>query len=636
VFAPLLAELDKKIADLKARVAKYETELDAAITVQEKQRISGLITGCTEILNRLLDEKKAQSGGNFLRHLVWHNVSLIIIHLFLMLIFCNAQIFFIIVSIQTTNLFFSGFVGSQKAMFAPLLSSEYDGIQDMSTALPRVHLVAALFDKVFNGSSRFIHLGAPAASGKTSLLQLFQPYCGERGVTCIYVSMLLEDFKGELRDKTGINVDRWMLEPDPNGRCVCADTSKQFVVMLDDAQHRYGDESLWTGLIKSDFRHRLPGNIRFIISATYSLRTDVSPVDFRTLPKLVREDFRLSQEEVDEFIRLSSVRAYAERAGCLLVEPEVRNVIATNCNGHIGALSVSVREIVKHFSHNTAVTVEGIVDFYLSKAMVSRFLRCYSSGVDSLPDRMRACLVRCLSEGLLSVPRDENPVAYLQLVRSGVLDETVDGRAKFTSPAAANYINDLMFPRRSDMAVGDVRERGIFRLMKSVVAHMSGTTLRQSVVDSSTDMPSEAIFQHLLLAALEAETPASCFICPELSKYFPPPHSHEMDAERAAHLPEARGRCDYYLSGELRWAVEALISDSGRGEHVSRLEGQAKYVGLDYADYLVIDFRVNATGEPTNVQRHARRMTVFFKRRDFRFCSVLCGLERAERITLAN
>jgi hypothetical protein len=60
-----MAELDKDIAELKASVAKYEAELDAAITVEEKQRISGLIMSGTQTLNRLLDEKKAQSGGKY-------------------------------------------------------------------------------------------------------------------------------------------------------------------------------------------------------------------------------------------------------------------------------------------------------------------------------------------------------------------------------------------------------------------------------------------------------------------------------------------------------------------------------------------------------------------------------------------
>jgi hypothetical protein len=58
-----MAELDKEIAELKARVAKYETELDAATTAEEKQRISGLIISASETLNRLRDEKKAQTSA---------------------------------------------------------------------------------------------------------------------------------------------------------------------------------------------------------------------------------------------------------------------------------------------------------------------------------------------------------------------------------------------------------------------------------------------------------------------------------------------------------------------------------------------------------------------------------------------
>ncbi len=511
--------------------------------------------------------------------------------------------------------------------FAPLQSFEYDGIQDISTALPRTHLVATLFDMVTKGSSRFVHLGSAAGSGKTSLLQLLQQYSLERGVTCIYVSMLLEDFRTVMIRKTGINASTWMLENDESGRCVCADLSKRFVVMLDDAQHQYNNISMWSSLIKPDMNSTLPDNIRFVISA------DHSPVDFRTLPKLVFGDFVLSPEEVNEFIRLSSVRMSAERAGTLLVEPGIRNMVAANCNGNIGALALSVREIVKRFHHNPDVTIEDIVSFYLSKLMFSYFLRCYSSGVVSLPMRMQACLVRCLTEGPLSVPQDEDPEVYRKLIRCGVLLETKDGEANFTSPAAAGYINNLLFPRRSENEVDCIRERGVFGLMKSVLAHMSATTLKRSVVDSSTDMPCETTFQHLMLAALEAETPSSCFICPNLSKYFPLSTSHVMGATQ---LPEVKGRWDYYLNGNLRWVIEALMCGRGWGEHMSRLEGQDRYVGLAYADYLMVDFQANATGNPTNVQRHVRRMSVFFKQGDFTFCNVLCGFEPTEMITLTN
>lgn len=500
----------------------------------------------------------------------------------------------------------------------------------MSTALPRESLVTALYEKVFSPSNRFVHLGAPAASGKTSLLQLFRRYCSDKGVTCIYVSLLYGNFEAVLKIETGIDVGTWRLEPGG----VCDNPHKQFVVMLDDAQHQYGNVGLWASLIKPKPESSLPGNIRFIISATYSLHIEDSPVDFNLLPKLVRSDFLLSRDEVDEFIRESSARMHKERAGTLLVHPGIRNVIAANCNGHIGVLSLSVRAILNHFIHNTTVTVEEIVGFYLSRAMSQLYLRCYSCGVTSLPERMRESLVRCLTEGLHTVAKDENPDAYRRLIRCGVLTEDAGGDAQFTSPAAAGYINDLLFPNRAEIMIADIKRAGIFALMKSVVARMSGTTLRRSVLNSSTDVPSEATFKHLLLAALHAETPASCRICPELSKLFPPSPSHEMDV---AQLPAVKGRCDYYLNGDLRWAVEALINGRGAGEHLSRLVDQDKYVGLGYTDYVVIDFRMNDTGEPTHVRQHERRMSVFFKKGDFSFCTVLCGHQKeAERITLAN
>lgn len=62
-----------------------------------------------------------------------------------------------------------------------------------------------------------------------------------------------------------------------------------------------------------------------------------------------------------------------------------------------------------------------------------------------------------------------------------------------------------------------------------------------------------------------------------------------------------------FLNGVLCWAIDALINGSGVSEHAARLEGESNYVGLAYADYLVVvDIRVNATGEPTPVQRNER------------------------------
>jgi hypothetical protein len=47
-----MADLDKRIADLEARVAKYDTELGSATSAQEKRHIRHTI------IDVLLDEKK--------------------------------------------------------------------------------------------------------------------------------------------------------------------------------------------------------------------------------------------------------------------------------------------------------------------------------------------------------------------------------------------------------------------------------------------------------------------------------------------------------------------------------------------------------------------------------------------------
>jgi len=100
--------------------------------------------------------------------------------------------------------------------------------------------------------------------------------------------------------------------------------------------------------------------------------------------------------------------------------------------------------------------VEEIVSFYLSKAMFSLFLRCFSSGVDSLSERMQSFLGRCLTAGPLpfSVPHDEDPGVYRQLVRSGVLEETEDGQTKFTSPATSTISYSLVAQRRREAISG--------------------------------------------------------------------------------------------------------------------------------------------------------------------------------------
>mmetsp|Transcript_22952 Transcript_22952/g.32955 ORF Transcript_22952/g.32955 Transcript_22952/m.32955 type:complete len:83 (-) Transcript_22952:507-755(-) len=75
--------------------------------------------------------------------------------------------------------------------------------------------------------------------------------------------------------------------------------------------------------------------------------------------------------------------------------------------------------------------------------------------------------------------------------------------------------------------------------MKSVVVHMSGNSecTRPQICHPCT-LPSPLV---------GCTGGRDCSICPELSKFFPPPPRQEMDLEGAASMPEVKESCDFFL-----------------------------------------------------------------------------------------
>jgi len=64
IIASEMASLDQRIINLELEINGYNTKLNQATTEKELDRFTNLIMTRTETLNRLLDEKRAQSGGN--------------------------------------------------------------------------------------------------------------------------------------------------------------------------------------------------------------------------------------------------------------------------------------------------------------------------------------------------------------------------------------------------------------------------------------------------------------------------------------------------------------------------------------------------------------------------------------------
>lgn len=153
---------------------------------------------------------------------------------------------------------------------------------------------------------------------------------------------------------------------------------------------------------------------------------------------------------------------------------------------------------------------------------------------------------------------------------------------------------------------------------------MSANILRNSTV--AGDFTKEAVFQHLFMEGLALFIKPDCSICPELSKIFPA----EPNTDISTTVP---GDIDFYLNGDLRWGIELLIDGDGIGEHNTRFALNGKYFALDVKDYAV---RGNSSGKTNNVSKHPKRISVFFKKGDYKVAQCFFGEERNVTITIAD
>ena len=83
---------------------------------------------------------------------------------------------------------------------------------------------------------------------------------------------------------------------------------KLCIFLLDNRQQQYQNIAFWTALIKA-LASWMPPHIRFIISATHLLETDIpeSPIAFSSIrSKLTRDNFLMSDKEAHQLINLEN------------------------------------------------------------------------------------------------------------------------------------------------------------------------------------------------------------------------------------------------------------------------------------------------------------------------------------------
>jgi hypothetical protein len=391
---------------------------------------------------------------------------------------------------------------------------------------------------------------------------------------------------------------------------------KLVVVFLDNAQAKYDQGPFWEELIKSTSLW-MPENIRFVISAThFPSQGSLGLVDFVYLPKIERDSFRLTEYESNEFLELPVIGLPQK-----LKSETLKRVLIRECGGLIGALRLSIDSLEERFAKDIQPLETDVLQYFLSDKVLQSMTPCFGSahalpiGPDFKTFMKKVFVDKRLCPSGFTNPQDGE--SYSSLENAGILELPDSKSFGFSSPLAKRYYFKWLFPSRSETSPSSLQE-----LIRKVVSNMSCTALTNSSLPG--DFPNKAVFQLQFVEGLALHTPPCYSICPDLLKVF------SSDINPNTQQAIAR-EVDFYLNGSERWGIELLVNGDGIiGESVSRFSPlNGKYVSLAVHDYVVVDIRRNATGQPTDISKHPNLVSVFFKNNDYSVAQCVFGEDAA-------
>ena len=190
---------------------------------------------------------------------------------------------------------------------------------------------------------------------------------------------------------------------------------------------------------------------------------------------------------------------------------------------------------------------------------------------------------------LLGISKRATPDPYIaKMVNAGIF--AIEGG--FASTVTNWYYNRKFFPLRSTTVPAS-----LYQLIVQSVRSMSSSRLRAAMDGDS--FPKERALQQLFNEAVSINLPPKHRILPEMNT-----------KTRNADGSEETGELDFYVSGELQWAIELLRNEQGINEPMKRFhKTKGRYRDVPQKAYLVVDCRPPKTRA---VSAMADRCTLYF------------------------
>ena len=196
----------------------------------------------------------------------------------------------------------------------------------------------------------------------------------------------------------------------------------------------------------------------------------------------------------------------------------VKGLIASQCNGLIGALRLSALKLRSVFPIKELPKEEDVLQFVLSHDFVEFMARAFGSAhTYPIRENYVTFLKKVFSGEVQLHPldlHDDDARHFLFLQKSGILIDD-EGLIKFASALAKRYFARWLFPGRSTKEPESLR-----KLIESAISSMSASLLEKSLAPGS-NFANEATFQHMMMRGLTENTTPNCAICPDLSKIYP-------------------------------------------------------------------------------------------------------------------
>ena len=500
-----------------------------------------------------------------------------------------------------------------------LLDVVGDSVDDLSVVhfvLERTELVDQTLERFDRGAHAVI-IGSPPATGKSSLLSLLQWRLQDShkvlklsclGVTAEKLIEVLKENGVDLQNQPFLQ------------NCVRRNGPNPVYVLIDDAQdlrHDDVDGVLWGPLLKVKVQ-----KLRYIIASTYDLgaRSLWSPTSFEDQPHVSFEDMLVTRDESRQLLvhahprrawgDWNRVHNYLHHAG----KPhDADNTRVGVFQAGILALRDAAQEKSAQYERLPAgderelTETEAMMQLQ-SAGFIRHLKRSFKVLQDSKAVNMILSLLRPekLSSHLAAPATDSCRIVKV-LQRVGILVKDGDG---FACPAAETFYYNHLFPLRPSQ-----RPDTLLELVKMVVTFISASRLHDAH-EEGHHQPKEATYQHVFNEALARSLPlANTFLA-------------EKSVPREGH---ADGSVDFFINGDVKWALELVRGRSNVAEHVARfVEDDGKYaqLGVTLNAWLVV---VCHTAHNSQMKKDTTPgvCTLYFDTAKMK-CKLVCGAEETD------